>query len=360
MKLLRCEKIHAAASGVLLRAGIVVSLALLAGCDANTPASSSATSETAGESIEKTDDKGPVKITARVTPKAPRLSDTIVFELTLSFDPELEVKPPVFGKGVKEFVIRDYIELPEKLENGRRVRRWRYRLEAEQAGKLLIRSQRVEYMDKRAPSKDFGKRLFAASPPLEVNVSTQLGETQPDLKNLSLMAEPVPLSSRSWAPWIVGALAGGIVGGIAAWYAVRNLARKPAAQIQLSAEEIARRDLAALLAEKFPERREFQTFYVRLTGIVRAYIEGKTGIHAPEQTTEEFLRDPAAGRFFAAERAVRLRQFLEAADMVKYAAQQPGGLEIDESVERARGFIGMNSLPAPLPVVAAASGAQTR
>lgn len=354
------DKIHAALCGVLLRTAACAALSLFVGCGGTAPASFASQTEAPGDSIEKTDDKGAVKITARVTPKAPRLSDTIVFDLTLSFDPEIEVKPPVFGKGVKEFLIRDYIELPEKLENGRRVRRWRYRLEAEQAGKLLIRSQRVEYMDKRAPSKDFGKRLFAASPPLEVNVTTQLGEAQPDLKNLSQMAEPVPLSSRSWAPWIVGALAGGIAGGIAAWLAVRNLSRKSAAQIQLSPEEIARRQLAALLAEKLPERREYQTFYVRLTGIVRAYIERKTGIHAPEQTTEEFLRDPATGRIFSAERAARLGQFLEAADMVKYAAQQPGGREIDESVERAREFIGMNSALAPLPASPSVSGAQAR
>ena len=89
-----------------------------------------------------------------------------------------------------------------------------------------------------------------------------------------------------------------------------------------------------------------------LTGLVRSYIERKTGIHAPEQTTEEFLRDPATGKFFVTERAARLGQFLEAADMVKYAAQQPGGRDIDESVERAREFIGMPTAFAPMPMPA--------
>ena len=41
--------------------------------------------------------------------------------------------------------------------------------------------------------------------------------------------------------------------------------------------------------------------------------------------------------------------FLEAADMVKYAGQTPGGREVEESVDRAREFIGMPSAMAPMP-----------
>src|SRR5205823_6468411 len=121
--------------------------------------------------LEKTVEKDTITLTARVSPRQPRLSDMITFDLIVRSDPDIEIKPPTFGKGVHEFTIRDYVKMDEKLEGGKRVRRFRYKLEAEQAGKLLIRSQQIEYVDKRTPPKETGKRTFIASPPLEVAVT---------------------------------------------------------------------------------------------------------------------------------------------------------------------------------------------
>jgi hypothetical protein len=82
---------------------------------------------------------------------------------------------------------------------------------------------------------------------------------------------------------------------------------------------------------------------VRLTGIVRRYIEATTGIRAPELTTEEFLRSIRERRVFPTERASQFAQFLEAADMVKYAAQQPGTRQVEEAIARAQEFVGLPS-----------------
>src|SRR5262249_11998711 len=110
-----------------------------------------------------------------------------------------------------------------------------------------------------------------------------------------------------------------------------------------------------LLAENLPARGMFKDFYLRLTGIVRHFIEDTTGIRAPEQTTEEFLRDMRSREAFAPERSVRLAEFLEAADMVKYAAQQPQVGQIDESISRAREFVDMKSSTAAVSATAGAT-----
>ena len=78
-----------------------------------------------------------------------------------------------------------------------------------------------------------------------------------------------------------------------------------------------------LLAENLPAHGLVKEFYLRLTGIVRQYVEDTTGIRAPEQTTEEFLRDMRSSSVFPADRSARLAEFLEAADLVKYAGQEP-------------------------------------
>jgi hypothetical protein len=41
----------------------------------------------------------------------------------------------------------------------------------------------------------------------------------------------------------------------------------------------------------------------------------------------------------SAERSIQLQEFLEAADMVKYAGQQPGSDQIQLSIRRAQEFI---------------------
>ena len=50
---------------------------------------------------------------------------------------------------------------------------------------------------------------------------------------------------------------------------------------------------------------------------------------------------------FPADRSARLKEFLEAADMVKYAGQQPDEDQIELSIVRAREFIDLP--PATIP-----------
>ena len=107
-----------------------------------------------------------------------------------------------------------------------------------------------------------------------------------------------------------------------------------------------------MLAENLPGRGLVKEFYLRLTGIVRQYVEDTTGIRAPEQTTEEFLRDMRSRAVFPPERSVQLAEFLESADLIKYAGQQPGEGQIDQAIARAHEFV--NVKPAVATVMAGA------
>ena len=72
---------------------------------------------------------------------------------------------------------------------------------------------------------------------------------------------------------------------------------------------------------------------------MRRYIERSTGVSAPEQTTEEFLREIVQDAVFADQDQQRLQQFLESADLVKFAALEPAASDIEASFERAKEFI---------------------
>ena len=150
-------------------------------------------------------------------------------------------------------------------------------------------------------------------------------------------------------------MAPGLVGLAAILFFVFWKRRKPRtieARVQ-TPEEIAHAALALLLSENLPARGLIKEFYLRLTGIVRQYVEDTTGIRAPEQTTEEFLRDMHAHAEFPPERSVRLAEFLEAADLVKYAGQEPHQGQIELAIARAREFVNLE--PASRAAMAAAA-----
>ena len=107
-----------------------------------------------------------------------------------------------------------------------------------------------------------------------------------------------------------------------------------------------------MLAENLPGRGLVKEFYLRLTGIVRQYVEDTTGIRAPEQTTEEFLRDMRSSAAFSPDRAGRLAEFLEAADLVKYAGQHPDKSQLDQAITRAHEFVNLRPTPASAMAVA--------
>ena len=238
----------------------------------------------------------------------------------------------------------------------RRVRatcaRFHYQLEPAHAGKHLIRSVSIEFVDKRPNSERRGEPALIETDPLEVNVTSELGDEAPSLANLEPMLppQPVPQTFRDRLAGRVGP--GRPARRSSASWSLRRRKRRPIEPRRQTPEEIAQAALALLLAENLPGRGLVKEFYLRLTGIVRQYVEDTTGIRAPEQTTEEFLRDMRSRAAFPPERSVRLAEFLEAADLIKYAGQQPEEGQIDQAIARAHEFV--NLKPSPAAVMAGA------
>jgi len=109
--------------------------------------------------------------------------------------------------------------------------------------------------------------------------------------------------------------------------------------MRMSPKERALRELDLLLGRKWIETGRVKDFYVELTMIVRRYIERQHNVRAPEQTTHEFLLAVAANPRFPEHVIRRLEQFLEAADLVKFAAWQPDSQAVEEAVGTARDYL---------------------
>jgi hypothetical protein len=334
------------------RAALGLAMALLfapVGCAIGGKPDDSSSSKS-GNVIERRAEKGPVKLYVRVWPRGPRLSDLVEMEVSVESESGVEIKPPAFGQAVGDFLIRDYSERPPEPGGGTgNRRRFHYELEPAHAGKHLIRSVAVEFVDRRPNSERTGEPALIETDPLEVNVTSQFSNEAPSLAKLQPMVPPQPLPRNSLIGWIAGlGLAGVLVIGVVA--ALRRRKRRPIEPRRQSPEEIAQAALARLLAEDLPGRGLVKEFYLRLTGIVRQYVEDTTGIRAPELTTEEFLRDIRSRAMFPPDRSVQLAEFLEAADLIKYAGQMPAEGQIDHAIARAHEFVKLKPAPAAVTV----------
>ncbi len=316
---------------------------------------------TGDDAIERTKEKGPVKLVLKLSPQTPRLSDLVDFDIEVTHPAEVAIKPPAFGESVGDFLVRDYAEKSDNRQptssDGKATsitRRFHYRLEPVHAGLHLIRSIAIEFVDNRPDSENHAKESFIESDPIEVTITSELGDKVPSLTDLAPMMPPRPLEESSSWKWLWLVIPISLALALLVWSRKRK-AKNVSGPPPLTPSEIAHQALAALLAEDLPSQGRLQEFYIRLTGIVRFYIEGTTGVRAPEQTTEEFLRAMHSRNLFPPAQSVRLQEFLEAADMVKYAGQQPSPDQIELSIARAREFVQMQS---PTPISVAPSGGQ--
>ncbi|MBU1147797.1 MAG: hypothetical protein KKD11_05530 [Candidatus Omnitrophica bacterium] len=94
-------------------------------------------------------------------------------------------------------------------------------------------------------------------------------------------------------------------------------------------EEIALEALKALLEMKLIEQGLIKEYYIRLSDIIRNYIEARFNIFALDRTTWELYQEMRVKKI-ERKRTDQIRDFLEDCDLVKFAKYIPNKKEIEE------------------------------
>lgn len=295
------------------------------------------TQEADQEQVARTEiERGPAHVIVEVEPNPARLSDEPKLTLTIKHEQGVKVDKPPFGEAVGDSLqIRDFHEpLPETKE-GHEIIRQIYTLEPTRTGELQIDPIAVTF------AVD-GKQHSVETEALGIEITSMIADEAPSLADLQGIEGPVELPEpRSIAIWLaaIGCVLVVIVAGTL-WILLRRRTLQP--ERELTPQELAYLELQQIVEQELSER-DVKLFYVELTGVVRRYIERTTDIHAPEQTTEEFLREINSAEVFSGDEQSRLGAFLESADLVKFAAHQPAAQDIEESFRRAKIFIGLEA-----------------
>ena len=197
-------------------------------------------------------------------------------------------------------------------------------------GKQVIPAWPIYYQDRS------GKPGYVEVKPLEVNVISNLAANEKNLNGLESDNDLLQ-NRKKILPYIFYAIAAIII-IIFIWSAFFNQKKSSEKEKTKSPYELAMERMKTLL-ESGLAHRDVKLFFVELTGIVREFIERTTLINAPELTTEEFLHQISQGNVFSDVEQIRLKHFLESADMVKFAKYDPGEAGINEAITKAEDFI---------------------
>lgn len=135
---------------------------------------------------------------------------------------------------------------------------------------------------------------------------------------------PIEISAGSASLWWVVIFAVLAAAALVLWWWWKNRKQNVAPPPAVPAHVRAKRKLQealALLSQPKP-------FVIAVSNTARTYLEERFRFHAPERTTEEFLRELAGTQLLLPDQKVSLADFLASCDLVKFAKYEPGEKEL--------------------------------
>ena len=308
---------------------LAAAAALLTSCTTDERAETSPTF-----AIEKQYSADNTELTLHVSANEVTASDRVVVELEVISPEDEEIDFPKFEEKLGDFQIIDSRRSAPRLVDQERILVTQsYELEPFLPGDYVIPPLKIEH-----GSRNGDEREALETKEITIKVVSVLteSETDPDIKEI---APPVELPGIQ--PWVYVAVTLAVLAFTAGvWYLWKRLRRsKEEASPPVPPHDRAYEALEQLLREDLLAKGKVKLFYLRLSNILRHYIEDRFGLQAPERTTEEFLIDLRAGNDFSPEQKSLLRLFLEHCDLVKFAKHAPTQTDSDQAVETCRSFI---------------------
>lgn len=296
------------------------------------------------DTLRATAARGPLSVSLTVRPKEVWLADPVEIRLEARAPENYALRLPdddAFG----DLPVR-VAERPDPRPAPEGGRLWRrvYVFEPLAAGRVQVPALTVAYAPTQAEEGTSTQPAAAwrelETEPLTVEVRSALTTQDTMLQPRDIAGPLVPgwtVAEVLRAAWWPAALAA--VAAAVAWLWWRRRRGRRREPPPVLPEVWALQALAALEREDWLGTGRVREYYYRLSEVVRAYIEKKFALAAPEMTTAEFLQALARDRSALPYDADRLRAFLEACDAVKYAALRPGRKDAAEALAMARAFV---------------------
>lgn len=288
--------------------------------------------EEAAYEIDRVFRRGPVDFRIAVSDKDITIADRIDLLLEARADEGYTVDLPSFGEKLQNFGIVDYRTFePELGEGGETVKRRVYELEPFLSGEYTIPPMSVAF-------KARGDTLahYVESDSIKVNVRSILPD---DMAEMEIRDIAPPEGMPREFPTALAVAAAVLIAAVTAAFVYRARKRKRKVLPPPAAHEVALARLQRLLDSGLVEERKYIEFTIKVSDVLRHYIEDRFGLRAPERTTEEFLEEARSGLPTGDGERKMLEDFLAHCDLVKFAAFEPTGEDVQRTFDSCRDFI---------------------
>ena len=282
-----------------------------------------------------------VDIQSKVDKTTITIGDRVEYEVMLNYDDGVEIEPSIIAGNLGEFEIKDYkIEEPEKLKSGKWASKATYTITTFTTGEFIIPAIEIKYKGLD------GNENTVSSEEIKITVKSveRLHGEGDDIRPLK---GPADIKERL-NPWLIILILLIVIGLLSFFYFRRKKKIQKTADIpSIPPEETAMSELRALLDMKLIEKGMVKEYYIRLSDIMRKFIEGIFKISAMEETTWELYQEMRVKRI--ERRSVdKIRDFLEDCDLVKFAKYIPAQKEIEDIYKQAEEIIKLTT-PSPCP-----------
>ncbi len=278
-------------------------------------------------------------VSVELKPDTCTIGDDIVCTLTVLKKPTLVLNYPQLNDTASftPFEIRRIEKSPMEqrdTDNTLVTEKMRYTLTVFDTGMQRLPLLAIAYLDEQTKKHD----TLVVPSAQRIYVMSVLDTSRKDIADIKpIQTLPIPL----WI-WLAGAVAL-ILLCVAAYFiyaALKKRGKKIAAPnivVVKSPYETAIEKLQALESVPLMSQADFKKYYSDLSDTVREFLEQHYGFPAMEQLTSEIYETLLRRR--PREEAMRARQLLDKADLVKFAKFYPSALEAKESLQLAYGIV---------------------
>lgn len=320
--------------------------ATLAGCGGAAKEASDAP-----KGVEKVIERGPIALTLRTSAESISTAETLSLTLSATTDDGYSVEFPKYPEPAEpetptpespapvvspEFTSAGYEDATPVLgEDGRVTRSRTYRLEPFLEGSYTIPPLSVSYWQE---VEGDDKKATVETEPLTVTVASVLApNAQPGVMDIA-----GPVAVQNPTPWVLYAVLLLLLAtalGALYWYKFIRVVPGPPPPLPIPPHVRALEALEAIERERLVEKGLYKEYYIRVSDVLRHYMEDEFQLRAPERTTEEFLAEIQHNAVLGLQEQLLLRAFLRHCDLVKFAKAEPSSEEIRETFQTCEKFI---------------------
>lgn len=263
-----------------------------------------------------------ITVRAEVNKAFVTIGERIICSVFVRHAPKIKLASTIEFPNSRDFEIKSVKEIPDKEEKGIVMTGRNFEIAAYGLGEFVIDEIPVKYLAADGAAKEIKtNRIY-----ITVQSVDKKGKPKQDIRGIKPPAD-LPSDLKKW---VMAGTVLTVILGLLIFLLLFLRSRKPRIEtsaVILSPHEEAYQSLQTLFDSPLIREGQLKEYYVRISEIIRRYMERRYDFAAVEKTTDEIFKNLRDLKIADGAKAV-IKEFLLDADMVKFAKYRPEPREI--------------------------------